>query len=135
MFVAEKSDTVSCALGDSFSDVCGDFLFKILSQAGINSDECYFTYLVKCNDFDTKSAAVCSKWLEAEIKAIQPNYVVSLGVKTANSFLPKNQKFKDCLYQIYNNVLIAPSLHTILNGSTKDVNTFSKKIKELYDIL
>ena len=134
MFVAEKSDTVSCALGESFSDVSGDFLQRILNDAGIDPDECYFTYLVKCNDFNPKAVRACSTWIDQEIKAIQPDHIISLGMKTAAFFLPKIKTFKDSLYQIYNNVLIAPSLHTILNGSNKDLKVFSKKIKELYDL-
>jgi len=133
MFVAEIADMVSCTTGQPFSNIEGDFLHKILKNAGIDREQCYFTYLIKCCNKVGGTGRVCGEnWLKKEILECQAEYIVSFGRETSHFFLPKAIAYKDCVMQIYNNVLIAPSLFKLMNGSKLDVNRLTSKLKDLY---
>lgn len=134
MFINDRSDLISCSLAEPFSTNDGDFLFKILKDLSIDKKTCYFTSLVKCTEYSIGNARTCFNWLLEEISEIKPEYIISLGERTAMFLLPKNLEYKNCLFQTYNNILVAPSLHKLLNGPSADVRLFKRKLKEFYGI-
>jgi uracil-DNA glycosylase family 4 len=134
MFVVEKSDILSASLNEPLMDIDGDFLKRMLKELEISKNEVYFTSLVKCIDYSNKSAKTCSQWLTKEIEELQPKYIVAMGKNVTDFFLSNVALYTNSIFQVVDNVLVAPSLYKLLNGSSKDINKFKKKIKELYDI-
>ena len=85
--------------GRPFVGPAGQVLDRALAQAGVRRDEIYVTNAVKHFSFvyrgkrrlhskpSLRVVRACKPWLEAELKAVQPDVVLCLGATAAQSFL------------------------------------------------
>lgn len=69
--------------GRPFSGPAGDLLLKMIASIGLSKDECYFTNTVKFisqgDEITTKTVEFFTPYLFREIKAINPELIVSMG--------------------------------------------------------
>jgi uracil-DNA glycosylase family 4 len=73
-------------------------LFRILAELGLNSENYYYTNLVKCATPENRNPkkheiANCDTFLQAEIDAVQPVKIIALGRFVASTLgLPKEDR-------------------------------------------
>lgn len=77
--------------GDAFVCATRAMLQKAIHEAGIDKNDVYVTYLLKCRPLRTydKPAArdACSGWLSEQIQTKKPNLIVLLGLVAAQHVL------------------------------------------------
>jgi uracil-DNA glycosylase family 4 len=60
-----------------------DSLFKDLETVGIETEECYFTSALKCQNYEANigktDIKMCRGYLEAEIRKVKPTWILALG--------------------------------------------------------
>ena len=105
-----------------FIGLCGQFLDKMLTDAGLNRDDIYVTNVVKCrptrNDGKAnrepskEEISACKLWLWQEMMLVRPQTIVTLGkVPTytlLNSRLPKVFTLKKILGKVHHMVYKEP---------------------------
>jgi uracil-DNA glycosylase family protein len=99
MFVGEQPGDQEDRQGEPFVGPAGALLDKALADAGIPRDQVYVTNAVKHFKWEPRGkrrihkkpraseVAACRPWLEAELRAVQPEIVVCLGATAAQSLL------------------------------------------------
>lgn len=99
MFIGEQPGDQEDLAGHPFVGPSGQLLNEVLEKVGIPRDQVYVTNAVKHFKFEPRGArrihskpnareiAACRPWLEAEIHAIKPQMIVSLGATAAQSLL------------------------------------------------
>jgi uracil-DNA glycosylase family 4 len=86
MFVSERLSFNQAAIEVPFGDEDGDWIKEILSKAGLNYKNFYYTSLTKCKDVNhdykkDEFAKVCSQWIEKEIEVNDTKNVFCMGKK------------------------------------------------------
>lgn len=99
MLVGEQPGFEEDKAGRPFIGPAGQVLNQGLKSAGLNRDELYLTNAVKHfkhwkrhdkayhRNPDVRDINVCKPWLEAEIDAVQPQFILCLGVSAAKSLI------------------------------------------------
>ena len=105
MLIGEAPGRDEDELGQPFCGRCGDLLTKMLLDAGIDRSKVFITNVVKCRPTkpDGKSnrpphaeeITICKKWLWAEIQAIKPKAIMTLGKVPSNLLLGNKLQMKD----------------------------------------
>lgn len=134
VFIGEAPGAKEDKEGRPFVGSAGKFLAEMLGSIKMKREDIYITNIVKYRpqenrDPTAKEIADCAKWLEEEIKLIDPTLIVFLGRHSMNHFFP-NEKISDA----HGVVLIAnhlgklrhflPLYHpaaTLYNGSLREV--------------
>ncbi len=143
-FVGEGSSPEDDLMGEPFSGLPGQLLYKLLDKAGLNKDEIYFTNLVKCTTPALTKLVIqtCKGWLWKELQVIQPKAVVTLGKLPTQTLLKLKSNFKlsDVVGQThkveYMGAIIVPwyNPNYLLNrgaGLEKETIGVFNKLKEL----
>jgi len=100
MLVGEAPGQYEDVTGQPFVGAAGELLDRLLEWIGLSRDEVYITNMVKCRppgnrDPANDEIATCApKWLVAEILAVRPKVVVTLGL-TATRFFTHVKKLAD----------------------------------------
>jgi uracil-DNA glycosylase family 4 len=98
--VGEAPNGLAETRGYPFLGISGDVLDAWLSHLGLHRGQVYLTNAVKCRLRDSKGQPVsqygpagqqhrCRRWLDIELKLIQPRVVVSLGWAAISALMPK----------------------------------------------
>ena len=99
MLVGEQPGDREDLAGQAFVGPAGNLLKRALADLGWPTERLYMTNAVKHFKYELRGkrrihktasqreAAVCSGWLEAEIKAVQPDALIALGATAARSLL------------------------------------------------
>jgi uracil-DNA glycosylase family 4 len=93
MFIGEGPGFHENEQGHPFVGASGKFLDQLLSQAGVTREEVFIANVVKCRppgnrDPLPEELAACDVFLEAQIAAINPSIIVTLGRFSMNKFFP-----------------------------------------------
>lgn len=93
MFIGEGPGFHENEQGRPFVGAAGKFLDQLLAQAGVTRADVFIGNVVKCRppgnrDPLTEELAACDIHLEAQIKAINPSIIVTLGRFSMNKFIP-----------------------------------------------
>jgi len=93
MFIGEGPGFHENEQGRPFVGAAGQFLDQLLAQAGVTRADVWIGNVVKCRppgnrDPQTDELAACDTYLEAQIKAINPSIIVTLGRFSMNKFFP-----------------------------------------------
>ena len=93
MFIGEGPGFHENEQGRPFVGAAGQFLDQLLAQAGVTRADVWIGNVVKCRppgnrDPLPEELAACEPYLEAQIKAINPSIIVTLGRFSMNKFLP-----------------------------------------------
>jgi len=93
MFIGEGPGFHENEQGRPFVGAAGKFLDQLLAQAGVTRTDVFIGNVVKCRppgnrDPLPEELAACDIHLEAQIKAINPSIIVTLGRFSMNKFIP-----------------------------------------------
>jgi DNA polymerase len=93
MFIGEGPGFHENEQGRPFVGAAGQFLDQLLAQAGVTRADVWIGNVVKCRppgnrDPLPEELAACDVYLEAQIQAINPSIIVTLGRFSMNKFLP-----------------------------------------------
>jgi uracil-DNA glycosylase family 4 len=93
MFIGEGPGFHENEQGRPFVGAAGQFLDQLLAQAGLKRSEVWIGNVVKCRppgnrDPLPEELAACDVYLEAQIKAINPSIIVTLGRYSMGKFIP-----------------------------------------------
>ena len=93
MFIGEGPGYNEDQQGRPFVGQAGQYLEELLASIGFSRDEVYITNMVKCrppNNRDPFPGEIqaCSKYLDVQIKLVQPRVIVTLGRHSLGKFLP-----------------------------------------------
>ena len=93
MFIGEGPGFHENEQGHPFVGASGKFLDQLLMQAGVTRADVFIANVVKCRPLGNRDPlpdelAACDVYLEAQIKAINPSIIVTLGRFSMNKFFP-----------------------------------------------
>jgi uracil-DNA glycosylase family 4 len=93
MFIGEGPGFHENEQGHPFVGASGKFLDQLLTQAGVTREEVFIANVVKCRPPGNRDPlpdelVTCDDYLEAQIKAINPSIIVTLGRFSMNKFFP-----------------------------------------------
>jgi DNA polymerase len=93
MFIGEGPGFHENEQGHPFVGASGKFLDQLLAQAGVARSDVFIANVVKCRPPGNRDPlpdelAACDLYLEAQIKAINPSIIVTLGRFSMNKFFP-----------------------------------------------
>jgi uracil-DNA glycosylase family 4 len=93
MFIGEGPGFHENEQGHPFVGASGKFLDQLLAQAGLTRDEVFIANVVKCRPPGNRDPlpdelAACNAHLEAQIEAVNPSIIVTLGRFSMNKFFP-----------------------------------------------
>jgi len=93
MFIGEGPGFHENEQGHPFVGASGKFLDQLLTQAGVTRSEVFIANVVKCRppgnrDPLPEELSACDTYLEAQIEAINPSIIVTLGRFSMNKFIP-----------------------------------------------
>lgn len=107
-----------------FVGLAGALLTKMMTEAGLNRQDCYITNIVKCrpvhidgrkNRPPTKDEILtCVHWIYEEIKRVQPKILVTLGKVPTEVFIGKIKNMHDIVGHQYHdlyNFVVVPAYH------------------------
>ena len=92
MFIGEGPGFHENEQGHPFVGAAGKFLDQLLAQAGVTRAEVFIANVVKCRppgnrDPLPEELAACDVYLEAQIEAIDPSIIVTLGRFSMGKFI------------------------------------------------
>ena len=92
MFIGEGPGFHENEQGRPFVGAAGKFLDQLLAQAGVTRADVFITNVVKCRppgnrDPLPEELAACDTYLEAQINAINPSIIVTLGRFSMGKFV------------------------------------------------
>ncbi len=93
MFIGEGPGFHENEQGRPFVGASGKFLDQLLAQAGVTRGDVFIANVVKCRppgnrDPLPEELAACGAYLEAQIEAINPSIIVTLGRFSMGRFFP-----------------------------------------------
>jgi uracil-DNA glycosylase family 4 len=93
MFIGEGPGFHENEQGRPFVGAAGRFLEDLLGSIGLKREDVFITNVVKCRppgnrDPEAEEMAACSKYLERQIKAINPKVIVTLGRFSMARYFP-----------------------------------------------
>jgi DNA polymerase len=93
MFIGEGPGFHENEQGHPFVGASGKFLDQLLAQADVTRADVFIANVVKCRPPGNRDPlpdelAACDAYLEAQIKAINPSIIVTLGRFSMNKFFP-----------------------------------------------
>lgn len=96
VFIGEAPGAKEDKEGRPFIGSAGKFLAEMLESIKMKREDVYITNIVKYRPEDNrdptpKEMADCAKWLEEEIKLIDPILIVFLGRHSMNHFFPEEK--------------------------------------------
>ncbi len=107
--------------GKPFAGATGNVLDNLLGEVGLTPEECYRTTVVKCRPRDDEPAPMasveaCSTHLDAQIRLIEPEIIVSLGTFTTSVLLRRQvsvERVAGYRLDIRNGITLIPTYHPV----------------------
>ncbi|MBL8063952.1 MAG: uracil-DNA glycosylase [Anaerolineales bacterium] len=93
MFIGEGPGFHENEQGRPFVGAAGKFLDQLLAQAGVTREDVFIANVVKCRppgnrDPQPEELEMCDKYLETQIRTINPSIIVTLGRFSMGKFIP-----------------------------------------------
>lgn len=100
MFIGEAPGFYEDQQGRPFVGPAGQLLDQLLELAGLSRKDVFITNVVKCRppgnrDPEAEELAACDGYLRAQITAIKPRVIVTLGRFSLNKFIPTVRSMKE----------------------------------------
>ena len=113
MFIGEGPGFHEDRQGKPFVGPAGNFLDELLGYAGLKRSEVFITNVVKCRppenrDPQPEELAACRQYLDAQIAAINPRIIVTLGRFSMARFIEdgKISRIHGYPHKVYNRIMI-----------------------------
>lgn len=118
MFIGEAPGFYEDQQGRPFVGPAGQFLDELLKLAGLSRPEVFITNVVKCRppgnrDPEPDELAACDGYLQAQIAAIAPRVIVTLGRFSLSKFVPNVRNMREVHGRAlpYNGLVICAMYH------------------------
>ncbi|MGQ9470513.1 MAG: uracil-DNA glycosylase [Candidatus Aminicenantales bacterium] len=118
MFVGEAPGAEEDAQGRPFVGRAGQLLTRIIEAMTFKREEVYITNVVKCRPEGNRTphseeVELCSPFLVAQIKTINPRVIVALGKVAADFFIPGNLSLAELRGNFfrYEDIPVMPTYH------------------------
>lgn len=145
MIIGEQPGYEEDRLGKPFIGPAGKLLDQALNSAELNRSKIYLTNAVKHFEFNIvegrkksvtpnlRKIIDCNAWLEAEIKAIQPHVIVTLGVVAGRALFGSSFNLKEShtKLRLFGDIKVASTIHPSYILRTKNL----LKKRELFEYL
>jgi len=100
VFIGEAPGGEEDLKGEPFVGRGGKLLDKVLKEAGVDRSEVFICNLIKCRPPSNRrprkdEIAACSRFLESELRAVNPKVVCALGQTVANHLLDDKKKMTE----------------------------------------
>jgi uracil-DNA glycosylase len=107
--------------GKPFAGATGNVLDNLLGEVGLTAEECYRTTIVKCRPADDEpapaaSVEACSTHLDAQIRLVEPEVIVSLGTFTTSVLLRRHvpiERVAGYRLDIRDGITLIPTYHPV----------------------
>jgi uracil-DNA glycosylase len=107
--------------GKPFAGATGNVLDNLLGEVGLTPQECYRTTVVKCRPCDdgpapAASVEACSTHLDAQIRLVEPEIIVSLGTFTTSVLLRRKvsiERVAGYRLDIRDGITLIPTYHPV----------------------
>jgi DNA polymerase len=117
LFIGEGPGFHENEQGRPFVGAAGKLLEELLAKIGLKREEVFITNVVKCRppgnrDPRPEEIDACSQYLDAQVQAINPKVIVTLGRYSMSRYLP-NAKISDVHGQAFRvkGRLVVPMYH------------------------
>ena len=95
MIIGEGPGFQEDRLGRPFVGPAGQFLDELLASVGLNREEVFITNMVKCRPPNNRDPypgeiATCGKYLDEQIRLIQPQVIIPLGRHALAKWFPQD---------------------------------------------
>ncbi len=131
MLIGEAPGFYEDQQGRPFVGAAGQFLEELLNLAGLSRRDVFITNVVKCRppgnrDPQLDELAACDAYLRAQIEALAPRVIVTLGRFSLAKFFPQTRSMKEVHGRAlsYNGLTICAMYHpaaALHQGSLKQV--------------
>ncbi len=118
MFIGEAPGAEEDRRGVPFVGAAGELLTKMLKAMGLRRKDVYISNILKCrppNNRDPlpEEVAVCLPFLDAQIKAIEPRIIVTLGRVAAQTLLDTQASLSSLrgTFHNYKGISLMPTYH------------------------
>lgn len=112
-----------------------DSLLRYLNLAGLNANEIYFTYILKCinkqNNWHYND--ICTKFFDQELAIIKPKFIVSFGLNCFKE-LAKNSSFESHrggIYRLKNSLYMPTFDNAWIDKNPSKANEFIADLKKI----
>lgn len=107
--------------GKPFAGATGNVLDNLLGEVGLTPEECYRTTVVKCRPRDDEpapaaSVEACSTHLDAQVRLVDPEIIVSLGTFTTRVLLRREvsiERVAGYRLDIRDGITLIPTYHPV----------------------
>lgn len=131
VFVGEAPGADEDTQGRPFVGRAGQLLTRIIEAMKFTRDDVFITNVVKCRPPDNRTPfreeiETCQPYLLAQVEAIQPKVIVTLGKVATDFFVPINASMSSLRGSFYEfgKVLVMPTFHpsyVIRNEGNKNI--------------
>ncbi|HEY3118738.1 MAG TPA: uracil-DNA glycosylase [Chloroflexota bacterium] len=131
MLIGEAPGFYEDQQGRPFVGAAGQFLEELLNLAGLSRRDVFITNVVKCRppgnrDPEPEEMAACDGYLRAQIEALAPTLIVTLGRFSLAKFFPQTRGMKEVHGRAlsYNGLTICAMYHpaaALHQGSLRQV--------------
>ncbi len=118
MFIGEGPGADEDREGKPFVGRAGGLLTKMIQAMGLDRSEVYIANVVKCRppenrDPEPQEKAACVPFLEAQIEAVDPEVIVTLGRVAANTLLATKEPLGKIrgTFHYWKSVPVMPTYH------------------------
>lgn len=118
MFVGEAPGADEDRLGDPFVGKAGELLDKMIEAMGWSRGDVYIANVLKCRPPNNRNpepdeVAACRPFLDAQIQAVRPRIMVTLGRPAANVVLGKDAPISSLRgrFHEHRGVKVMPTFH------------------------
>lgn len=134
VFVGEGPGRDEDLRGEPFVGRAGQLLTKIIEAMGLKRSDVYICNVVKCRPPNNRNPqhdeiAACRPFLEKQIDAIRPKFIVALGSHAAQTLLNTETRISDLRGQFHwyrNGIRLMPTYHPafLLRNANKKKETW-----------
>jgi DNA polymerase len=118
VFVGEAPGADEDKSGEPFVGAAGELLTKMIGAMGLTRDQVYICNVVKCRppgnrNPESDEIAACDPFLKAQIAAIKPTVIVTLGKFAAQTLLQETTAITRLRgkWRTYENIKLMPTFH------------------------
>lgn len=144
MFVSSHPHRISDRYGIPFADCKARVFRDLIEEAGLDCDDVYFTYLVKCRPTRNRTplptqVTSCFPWIKKQIEVVKPEIIFACGNIAINVIFKHFgiEDKSDTVHKIHGkiyevgNIFIIPTYHTQYSKQTRSSRAILEDIKKV----